>query len=48
MSDDYTVIATVERWWIEALEMAEESKDDMDWHAAEALGNLCDQLEGNI
>ncbi len=43
---DYTVFATVERWWIEALELAEETEDPNDWDAAEALGNICDQLEG--
>ena len=48
MSDDYTVFATVERWWQESIEIAEESGLDEDWDAAEALGNICDQLEGQI
>jgi len=43
--DDITVYQTVERWWIEACEVAEHSGDQEDWDAAEALGMILDEME---
>lgn len=45
MSDDYTTYATVERWWIEAIQVAEHSEDQEDWDTAEALGQILDEME---
>lgn len=45
---NYTILATVERWWIEALEHAEETDLEEDWDAAEAIGQICDQMEGLV
>ena len=43
--DDYTIYSTVERWWIEAVEVAEHSESQEDWDAAEALGKILDEME---
>lgn len=43
--DDITTYQTVERWWIEALEVAEYSEDQEDWDTAEALGMILDEME---
>jgi hypothetical protein len=43
--DDITLYQTVERWWIEAVQVAEHSEDQEDWDSAEALGMILDEME---